>query len=281
MKDTAMKDAAKEARNSGPVRSYLLFCFAALFCMVPVLLLMDMDLWCILPLVLGALSLITNWRAGPIFVLLSLTLIISLRARGLDPITCVQLKFLDGLPEGMRPRSTPFLDGLLSVCVLAYLVGHYRLQSLIYHVVPPDPRLQIRAVVVKGRKPTPTAPLLNPRRLPGLLTQWELPLLGVVTLVSALGAEYVWLYLRGLKTPLQMWLGGWQTVTFVWVSACLLLLAWAGFGYYGRHRAKREQSLLYLQDQLWLETRREQGRISRWVAWARVRYQADKEEESR
>ena len=37
------------------------------------------------------------------------------------------------------------------------------------------------------------------------------------------------------------------------------------------------QSLLYLQDQVWREMRREQGGISRWTAWARRRFQLRKE----
>jgi hypothetical protein len=38
-----------------------------------------------------------------------------------------------------------------------------------------------------------------------------------------------------------------------------------------------EEATLLLQDTLWLETRREQGRINRWLAWARLRSRRRKE----
>ena len=67
-----MTDEAQAARSGRDVRNYLLFSFAALLCMVPVLLLKGMDLWCVFPLLIGALSLMAHWRAGPVFLLLSL-----------------------------------------------------------------------------------------------------------------------------------------------------------------------------------------------------------------
>jgi hypothetical protein len=42
-------------------------------------------------------------------------------------------------------------------------------------------------------------------------------------------------------------------------------------------RATPEEALLYLQNQLWRETARDQGRLNRWLAWARLRGRARKE----
>jgi hypothetical protein len=42
-------------------------------------------------------------------------------------------------------------------------------------------------------------------------------------------------------------------------------------------RATPEEALLYLQDQLWRETARDQGRLNRWLVWARLRGRARKE----
>jgi len=41
--------------------------------------------------------------------------------------------------------------------------------------------------------------------------------------------------------------------------------------------ATPEESLLYLQDQSWRHTRREQGNLNRWLTWARLRVQRKKE----
>jgi hypothetical protein len=279
------ESAAQEARNSSAARNYMMFGFAGLLSMVPILLMKGMDLWCIFPLILGALSLIAHWRAGPIFVVLALAILVVLRAYGLDPLLIMEM-FLQVLLEGSHstmaglsvvPR-TPFLDFLLSVCVLAYLAGHYRLQALVHNVIPPEARSQ----VATGRrvKGQPEMQSMNPRRSPGVVTRWEIPLLGAAVLLSGLVGDYAWNYLHGMRSRYGMGASSWQTVTFIWCCTMILLVGWTLFSYRTRSRMTAEESLLYLQDQLWRQTRREQSRISRWIAWARVRYQRQKEEGS-
>jgi hypothetical protein len=46
----------------------------------------------------------------------------------------------------------------------------------------------------------------------------------------------------------------------------------------GRRRAPTEENLLYLQDQLWQQTRHEQATLNRWLVWARLRWQRRKEQ---
>jgi hypothetical protein len=266
-----MTDEAQAARSGRDVRNYLLFSFAALLCMVPVLLLKGMDLWCVFPLLIGALSLMAHWRAGPVFLLLSLGLLTYLRSQGYDPVTCVEVGFdrLLGHGSGLTGVTamppTPLLDLVLSVCVLAFVAGHYRLQALVYQVVQPERR--------GATARTPAAPLprrVNPRRADGQVTPRELPLLMVAAVVSGVAAENVWNYFRGQK-PQFGFRVAWPAVTFVLASAAALLLAWAFFGYVRRCRMSPEESLLFLQDQYWREGRHEQGRLSRWRAWARWR----------
>jgi hypothetical protein len=271
------RDADKPSQNNSAVRNYMLFCFAGLLSMVPVMLMKGMDLWCIFPLVLGAASLMAQWRAGPVFVLVSLAVVFALRSMGFDPITSLEMLMTLTWPQaGMSfVPPTPVLDFLLSVCVIVYLTGHYRLQALIHHVVPPD----ARALLPTGRrvKGQPELEHVNPRRAPGLLTPWEIPLLGGAGVLSALAGEYAWRFFHGLRPRYGFSGHGWQTFTFIWSSALILFVAWSVFGYLARRRATPEESLLYLQDQLWRQTRREQSGISRWIAWARLRYQRWKE----
>jgi hypothetical protein len=70
----------------------------------------------------------------------------------------------------------------------------------------------------------------------------------------------------------------WQTVILIWVAVVLLLLATAVLGYLRRLWAPPADNLLYLQDQLWRETRREQSLVNRWLTWARLRRQRRQEE---
>jgi hypothetical protein len=281
-----MTDADRSALACPAVRNYLFFSFAALLGMVVVLVLKGMDLWCVFPLVLGALSLLANWKAGPVFVLVSLTIMVTAQAHGFDPVTCLQMSLhylvhLAGAPPltGMSfVRATPILDGLLAACVLAYLVGHYRLQALVYYIVPPEGRTP--AALGKTSQPAPHA--MNPRRGLGPIGTWELPLLTLTAVVCALAGDFVRSFLFRLRPAggAEMSEIGWRTLMFIWLSALILLSAWATFGYIGRMCATHAESILYLQDQLWLETRRDQGRISRWLAWVRLHGQRRREDKS-
>jgi hypothetical protein len=276
-----MNDASRDARAGRDVRNYMLFSFAALLVMVPLLLLKGLDLWCVFPLLIGALSLMAHWRAGPVFLLLSLGVLVSLRALGYDPVTCVQVGVIDrllgqgpGLTSVTTLPATPFLDFVLSVCVLAFVAGHYRLQALVYSVAQPERR----GAAATDRTPaSPPPPRVNPRRADGQVTAWEMPLLAAAAVVSGVAAEHVWNYFRGQRPKLGLSAHGSAALTFIWASAAALVLAWAFFGYVRRCRMSRDEALLYLQDQCWRQGRREQGRVSRWLAWARWRGRRRKE----
>ena len=70
----------------------------------------------------------------------------------------------------------------------------------------------------------------------------------------------------------------WQALVVIWFSALVLLCAHTFLAYLGRTLAGPEESLLYLQDQLWSATRGEQRRINRWLVWARLRAQRKEEQ---
>ena len=71
----------------------------------------------------------------------------------------------------------------------------------------------------------------------------------------------------------------WPIVVLIWAGVIVLALVWTYLAYIGRTLASEEESLLFLQDQLWAETRGEQRQINRAVAWTRLRRQ--KKEEKR
>jgi len=51
----------------------------------------------------------------------------------------------------------------------------------------------------------------------------------------------------------------------------------AALAYTKRALASSPENLLFLLEQLWRETRREQSRANRWLTWARLRAQRRKE----
>lgn len=63
----------------------------------------------------------------------------------------------------------------------------------------------------------------------------------------------------------------------LWLTGAVLAAIATVLGYRRRAEAGLEENLLLLQDQLWQQTRREQSRVQRWLAWARLRGQRRKE----
>jgi hypothetical protein len=76
-----------------------------------------------------------------------------------------------------------------------------------------------------------------------------------------------------LGLPARLWrflLVGWSLGLGVFVTAAVLR-QWR------RRLMTPDEAALLLQDTLWHETRREQRRLNRWLAWARLRRRPRKE----
>jgi hypothetical protein len=69
----------------------------------------------------------------------------------------------------------------------------------------------------------------------------------------------------------------WRILRFVWMYLIVLAVATVVLALQRLSRAGPAASLLYLQDQVWRHTRREQGNLNRWVMWARLRARRKKE----
>lgn len=252
-----------ELRSHPAVRNYTLFCLAALFLLVVCLANRGLEWWCLVPALIGCLTLLANWSQGPPLVLLSLV----------------------GLLGMYRPRwysswsrfPTPTLmDLVLCISVLAYILGHYRLLSLMRSIFPPDPR---------RRRIDPSQ-----RRSADLVKGWEMALLGLSLPVWTGLALMVWAYgMADLATP-PTWsrpfgldephwsvlLDTARELRLVWAGLALLAAAGITVSYLRWTTATPEEQLLYLQDQCWRQTRREQGLLNRWLVWARLRAQRRK-----
>lgn len=254
------RGSSKDSQARHPaVRNYLLFCLAALFLQIVCLAERGLDWWAVVPAWIGGVSLLARWSLGPPLVLLSLTGLLLAQAR---------LRWSAAF--WMRERVPSLLDLILCAAVLAYIMGHYRLLSLQRHIFPMDARQPPgRGVAASAR-----------RRSADLVNGWELALLVLALPLWTGLAVLIWGWTMGESWPP----GGAGEVDrllwIIWVGLAVVAALGTAAAYLRQANATPEESLLYLQDQLWRQTRREQGSLNRWLAWARLRVQRKREKSS-
>jgi hypothetical protein len=267
-------DAPDDPRQSPPARQYLLVCLLSLLVLTLGLVVKGFGEWALPPLLLGVVGVVFHWRAAPALVpLLLVVLTILVGPAGLYYLSHADLEETDAL-----------LDPLLAAAALAYSLAHLRLLGLARHLFPPDARPL--TATRPGRRTVRGRPHPRP---PEAVGPTEVPLaLLAVPLWAALGFV-AWMILSAQESPLEeaSWRltryqedvrnALWRGVVVLWLGVLGLLLASAVLGYLRRLRAPLAENLLYLQDQLWRETRGEQSLLNRWLTWARLRAQKRKE----
>lgn len=242
----------RELRAHPAVRNYMLFCLASLFLLVMCLADRGLEWWGLIPALIGCLTLLLHYSHGPPLVLMSLA--------GLLGMPSPRSRWNSA---GWSRFQTPTLmDLVLCVAVLVYVLGHYRLLSLMRHIFPTDPRRSRTGAV---------------RRAADLVKVWEMGLLGFALPVWVGLAVVVWTWLMEGVPPLGMPREVWRVLRFAWAILAVLAVTGIVTSYLRRATASPEESLLYLQDQCWRHTRREQGSLNRWLTWARLRAQRKKE----
>jgi len=281
-------DAGLPADQHPGARAYALVCLGALSMMVMALVLRRPDPWALFPGLVGGLALLFRWRGGPLFVLLAVVVLLGSWWYGVNPgwllfalVTWVQ-RLLAGhwvgslrlpFPGRLPSRAVlPVSDLLLAVSLLAYAAGHYRLQGLVGRLFPPDPRRR-RDVAGHGSEEAW-------RRSPELVTSAEIVVLLVVAPACGGLAYLFWSWLRGQVTDLEVLDSAWRGILALWLLGSGLLAAAGLLRYLALRRMTPTEAALYLQDVLWRETRGEQRRLNRWLAWAWLRRRRREEKES-
>jgi hypothetical protein len=258
-------------RSPDAAGTYSVLCLIALLGVLLVLFQRSASATILIPVLLGAGGITFRWRTAPLLVLLALL-----------------VEYTDLWPYTRRawaPRPTSRVaDLLLAGSVLTYCAAQYRLQSLLVTILPPDPRQrQIGKPRPAGKGGSSLAdqfhPGMNVPRSPSLVSNREIAFLLASVPVWVGLALYGWDWLPGNWTALGLPARVWRTLVLVWIVGVSLLVAAGFMSYLGWGRMGRGEALLFLQDSVWRETRREQRRINRWLAWARFRRPEGKERE--
>ena len=95
--------------------------------------------------------------------------------------------------------------------------------------------------------------------------------------VWAVGVALFWLALPAVGPPLGLSRGLWHALLLIFLVGLTAAVLAGAAAYLHWATARPEEHLMYLQDQAWRETRREQNRINRFLTWARLRAQRRKE----
>ena len=166
-----------------------------------------------------------------------------------------------GNPDGRPVRFLDITDVLLCIAALTYFIGHYRLHGLWFGVLPPDARFKTKP----GEKPAP----------PRVRSEESLSVTELVTLVFMVpalvfAAELAYLFLRQPMGVLDLPPRWKQLVLAAWLLLLVMFLVAHLFRHWRRLQMDRVSALLTLQDILWNETRGEQRRINRWLAWKKL-----------
>jgi hypothetical protein len=196
-------------------------------------------------LLLGVIGLLYRIRLSPMLVLCVLALPVLFEQYNRNQLN-VDLRTF---------RALDMADVLLCVATLTYLVAQYRLHGLWFGVMPADPRIAAEQAA----------------RSEASLSSGELLALIVPIPASALAAQLAVLLLRQQWTLLDLPSRWKQFLIVAWTLLLLLFLMAHFFRHWRRLQMGPATARLLLQDILWHETRGEQRRINRWLAWRKLR----------
>ncbi|MSQ93243.1 MAG: hypothetical protein EXR98_01660 [Gemmataceae bacterium] len=165
-------------------------------------------------------------------------------------------------PDLRAGRILDLADMLMCMAGLVFFVGYYRLHGLWFGVLPADRRQP------SGMSGPPK------RRSEDSLSLAELAPLVITVPAFALLAEFACMVLKLRWTVVDLppqWQQGQQLLLAAWTILLGLTVGAQSFRYWRRVQMDRTTALLMLQDVLWNETRGEQRRLQRWLAWRRLR----------
>ena len=252
--------------------------------------------WALFPSLGGLLAVLFGWRVGPgLFLFNLLWLAVADRLRFspwgllsyvLDLVTHWLMRSprplygpLPDWPWSLFGGAEPLLDMLLAAAVVFYVACHSRLLAVTTNLFPVERKRRERGPVEGGGR-LALAPEPPQKRSAAVVEPAEAAPLLVAALTAACLAEFLWLWLSvrdpaadlasliHLGAAINIHPGLWRLLVLAWVAFVVLVPLTGLLAYLGQLRLTAAEAGLYLQDQLWRQTRREQARVNRWLAWA-------------
>ncbi|MCI0681753.1 MAG: hypothetical protein L0Y71_06590 [Gemmataceae bacterium] len=257
MNDQAMNDTPRPAVPTvqvGPIH-YQILCGAGLLLMALAQFDQGMFLGNLLVACIGLLGILSKTRVGPILVLLG--------------FAAAQIAF-HRLRFGDRDDVRPLLDLrdlLLAVGLLIYITANYRLQGLWLQILPIDARQRQAQRTESGLL---TFERIEQKRASRLLTPPEIARFVLAVPLVAIASQFLWLVVARrweLAVFPERFL---RLVNLAWLTVVGMLVVGAIFTHWRRRQMDGAAAQVCLEDTLWRETRREQRRIFRWLAWRRL-----------
>jgi hypothetical protein len=177
---------------------------------------------------------------------------------------------------GFWPHTYNFeiADLMLAMGLLIYLIAQFRLYSLAGSLLPVDRRPRPETLLGDKPEPRPEDSFEQRELLP---LMWTVPLL-------VLGGQLVWWFLTASEKwePLaesEMRLGmerhHWRVFALIWVLGGAGILTAGLLKILRMYRMSAAEAGMIAQDSVWVETRGEQRRNSRWLAWVRRKWGRD------
>lgn len=233
-----------EASGQAPLHPYAWFCMGALAVVVLALSARGSTASNLIPLGVGALGLYYRWGMAPVLVALVTGACLLITGEG------------GAAPLSARPLelSTWF------VCAgtLAYIAGHYRLQSLTTNILPPEPTVLTPGNAGQSLSGLIVRPSFDPNEMGWLLFQPQ---------VLALAAMLIMRMVPERFNEFGLARGLWQLIVIGWTAGLTVVVARGVLGYVGWRNMSQRQARMTLQDITWLEIGSEQRRIEQWRAW--------------
>jgi hypothetical protein len=210
----------------------------------------------------GLLGIVTRWRVAPFLFLLLLGMAHVGHLFDLGPSW-----------QLLRLRlALPFetVDNTLSCGVLIYVAAHFRLQGLTSYLVPPDRREREKT----GDK---RSPIKRYRRALSQVMPRELALFLLPLPVFALLAQLALSWVDGQPPLMELVPVLNRSVRLAWLLGVTGLVVAGLLAYWRWSSMSQAEAAMFVQDVWWRETRGEQRRLWRWLAWTRLRAGAAEE----
>lgn len=213
------------------------------------------DIMALIAIFLAIPGVLLRWGASPIFFVLLTTYGI------IDPGFFSILNFLgSGKWYALAPNSGFNIeDMMLGASILAYLIGHYRLYSMLSSVIPNEPSIR-REVEITDPKTRPETQV----------DQDELPRTLMIAGCCIVAAQAIWMllgYIERITRPHAYMPAGTKTLFLLWGVGSLAMILAAALTYLRMSRMSEHEATMVLRDASFQENRRETDRVERWRKW--------------